>query len=327
MSQIYEEAVDKSLAAALSSIEIYNKPDFKYREEIFTILIINAWELLLKAKILKEANDDINSLYVPDKQGGYKQTRNGVPLTVEITGAMQQVGLDQTIAANLKILVEIRDTAIHFYHDQPLSYLIYTLAAASLQNYQKLIGFWFGKSLLAYNFFILPLGFTYNFKTMSLLELEREPDVIADLIKSVINMQSSIDQSSDFYFVCEITTQVQKNVQFMADANFSSTVDSSTNGMMAIDRIVPLIEQYPFSYMELRERVKKARPNAKQTLIDQIIRDHDIKNNTKMSAYNFRTKTHQLRFEKTKAVPGGTTCIYNENAVRFIISLIPIDII
>jgi hypothetical protein len=139
MSQIYEGLVDNSLAAALSSIEIYNKPDFKYREEIFTVLIINAWELLLKAKILKDANDDIKSLYVPDKQAGYKQTRNGTPLTIEITGAMRQLGIEQPITANIKVLVEIRDTVIHFYHDQSLSYLIYTLAVASLQNYQKLI--------------------------------------------------------------------------------------------------------------------------------------------------------------------------------------------
>ena len=325
MSQIYNDLVDNSLAAALSSIEIYNKPDFKYREEIFTVLIINAWELLLKAKILKDANNDIKSLYVPDKQGGYKQTRNGTPLTIEITAAMRQVGLEQAIAANIKFLVEIRDTVIHFYHDQPLSYLIYTLAAASLQNYQKLIAAWFGRSLLAYNFYILPLGFAYNFKTLSLLELEKEPDVIANLIKSVIDLQSSIDQPNEYYFVCEITTQLQKKVQYVADANFSIAIDPSTKGTITVDRIVSLIEQYPLSYMELRERVKRERPKAKQTLVDRIIREHDIKNNPKMSAYNFRIKAHQDRFEKTKALQNGTTSIYNENAVRFIISLIPIN--
>jgi hypothetical protein len=184
---------------------------------------------------------------------------------------------------------------------------------------------WFGRSLLAYNFYILPLGFAYNFKTLSLLELEKEPDVIANLIKSVIEMQSSVDQLSKFYFVCEITTQVQKKVQYVADANFSISIDPSTKGTITIDRIVPLIEQYPFSYTELRERVKRERPKAKQTLVDRIIREHDIKNNPKMSAYNFRTKTHQDCFEKTKALQKGTTSIYNENAVRFIISLIPIN--
>src|SRR6266568_2009293 len=83
MARIYENLMNKSLVAALSSIEIYNKPDFRYREELFNILIINAWELLLKAKILMDANDDITSLYVLDRQGEYKKTRNGTPLTIE----------------------------------------------------------------------------------------------------------------------------------------------------------------------------------------------------------------------------------------------------
>ena len=51
----------------ISAIEIYNKPDFKYREETFAILAINSWELLLKAKWLKENNNKIRSLYVEEK--------------------------------------------------------------------------------------------------------------------------------------------------------------------------------------------------------------------------------------------------------------------
>ena len=47
----------------LSAIEIYNKPDFKYREETFAILAINSWELLLKARLLKLNSYRINSIY------------------------------------------------------------------------------------------------------------------------------------------------------------------------------------------------------------------------------------------------------------------------
>jgi len=50
----YKNLLDKSIQSAISAIEIYNKPDFKYREESFSILIINAWELLFKAKILQD---------------------------------------------------------------------------------------------------------------------------------------------------------------------------------------------------------------------------------------------------------------------------------
>jgi hypothetical protein len=47
----YAQLVDKAIEAAISAIEIYNKPGFRYREETFAILMLNAWELLLKARI------------------------------------------------------------------------------------------------------------------------------------------------------------------------------------------------------------------------------------------------------------------------------------
>ena len=53
-NQLYESLIDKSISSMLSAIEIYNKPDFKYREETFAILSVNSWELLFKAKLLRE---------------------------------------------------------------------------------------------------------------------------------------------------------------------------------------------------------------------------------------------------------------------------------
>lgn len=37
----------------LAGIEIYNKPQTTYREQIVTVLIVNAWELILKATLRK----------------------------------------------------------------------------------------------------------------------------------------------------------------------------------------------------------------------------------------------------------------------------------
>lgn len=48
----------------MSAIEVYNKPVFLYREETFAILALNAWELLLKAKVLTESHNDPRSLRV-----------------------------------------------------------------------------------------------------------------------------------------------------------------------------------------------------------------------------------------------------------------------
>src|SRR3974377_640473 len=40
-------------SALLAAIEIYNKPGIQYRDECFVILLLNAWELFLKALISK----------------------------------------------------------------------------------------------------------------------------------------------------------------------------------------------------------------------------------------------------------------------------------
>ena len=51
-----KELLDRAVAATVAAIEIYNKPDFLYREEAFAVLAINGWELLLKAKWLADHN-------------------------------------------------------------------------------------------------------------------------------------------------------------------------------------------------------------------------------------------------------------------------------
>ena len=53
-NKTYRSLLDKSIASMLAAIEIYNKPNFTYREDSFAILCVNAWELLLKAVYLRQ---------------------------------------------------------------------------------------------------------------------------------------------------------------------------------------------------------------------------------------------------------------------------------
>lgn len=89
------ELLDKSIAAMIAAIEIYNKPDFMYRGETFSILAINSWELLLKAKYLKDNHNKMRSLYVMEpitnkdgsksKKKKVKTTRSGNPFTIQLS--------------------------------------------------------------------------------------------------------------------------------------------------------------------------------------------------------------------------------------------------
>ena len=51
------------MLAAVAAIEVYNKPNFSYREEAFSLLMTNAWELLLKAKWVADHGDTEKSLH------------------------------------------------------------------------------------------------------------------------------------------------------------------------------------------------------------------------------------------------------------------------
>src|SRR5437868_15124167 len=86
--------VKKAEAALLAAIEIYNKPSFAYREETFAILALNAWELLLKAKLLDINNNTDRCLFIystktlaPGKQSKklyLKRNRTGNKMTAGI---------------------------------------------------------------------------------------------------------------------------------------------------------------------------------------------------------------------------------------------------
>ena len=61
---IVEKLIDKSKEAFLMAIEVYNKPSIKYRVEGFSFFICNAWELMLKAHMIKKFGE--SSIYYKD---------------------------------------------------------------------------------------------------------------------------------------------------------------------------------------------------------------------------------------------------------------------
>lgn len=79
VNQTYRSLLDKSVNSMLSAIEIYNKPNFSYREETFAILATNAIELLCKAQLLRVCAYQMKHLYVMEpvqkKDGKPHKTR------------------------------------------------------------------------------------------------------------------------------------------------------------------------------------------------------------------------------------------------------------
>ena len=169
-----QEMADKAVAAMMSAIEIYNKPDFKYREETFAILAINAWELLLKGKWLKENGNRIRSLYVFEnrrkangelyKHPKVKLTSAGNPFTHSLEYLSKKLvengHLNESARKNLDALREIRDSSVHFYHrNDLLSLQLHEVGSASVKNFVRASQDWFKLDLSKYNFYLMPMAF------------------------------------------------------------------------------------------------------------------------------------------------------------------------
>lgn len=210
--------LDKSIQAALSAIEIYNKPDFKYREETFSILMVNAWELLVKAKIVHANGDRIESLYVmyKDKQTGalvVKPSRSGNPTTLPIGEALDKVVLDDVLKRHLFALTEIRDNAIHLMNDSPMiKAKVQEVGTASLRNYLEVIKEWFNTDLSRYNFYLMPMSFFHPHELKS-YSISTEPEQHQNLLRYIasIEREQEGDEVSRFAIGLELKTDFVKS--------------------------------------------------------------------------------------------------------------------
>ncbi len=76
-SNLFATLRDRSLHAFFSAIGIFNNPTMRYRNESFCILMANAWELLLKARIIEKEGE--TAIYRKDDK------------TISLLGAIRKV--------------------------------------------------------------------------------------------------------------------------------------------------------------------------------------------------------------------------------------------
>jgi hypothetical protein len=272
------QLLDKSIASCISAIEIYNKPDFKYREETFAILMINAWELLLKAKIIRDNNNSVPSIYVrypKEKRDGTKsnrhyvtkKSRSGNPMTIEITKALEIVsknpanGITEALKENIIALVEIRDNAIHFKNTEvALAKIVLELGTASLKNYLTAVKKWFGKDLSKFNFFLMPMSFFHEFEMQSFTVNDSSSS--AQKLIEYIGQKSKLypsDANNDYNILLKLETKFVK-----AETEGTITVktvrrkEDAENPELVAEVMLTeedITKRYPWNYRDLCKKM------------------------------------------------------------------------
>ena len=100
--------------ALLAAVEIYNKPTVEYREQTVTFLLINAWEVLIKARIVQQSGGRIQAIYRRKRNSRrFEYSADGEIRTIEIRGALNRSGLPEEVKINILGLIKIRNRATH----------------------------------------------------------------------------------------------------------------------------------------------------------------------------------------------------------------------
>lgn len=260
----------KAEESLLAAIELYNKPDFRYREEAFAILALNAWELLLKAKFLAENANLTKCLYRYEK----RQTTRGTLskkryLSKNRSGNVRTIGLRQVISdlenakgvrispsvkMNLDGLVEIRDNAVHYINaSSRLSKQVLELGTASVKNFIELAKTWFRMDLSAYNLYLMPIGFVAPPGSATAISVSRDEERLIRYLAGLVS-QSRDDPGTDFHVALEV------NLSFRRSATDAAAVVAVTNDPTA--QRLELSEEdirrlYPWDYRQVTNRLKE----------------------------------------------------------------------
>ena len=180
--ELVERLLDKSKEAFAMAIELYNKPTIHYRVEGFAMFICNAWELMLKAHMLKEKGS--KSIYYKDN----------ADRTLSLENCIQKVFTNNKdpLRLNLEKIVELRNTSTHFItEDYEMVYV--PLFQACILN--------FNEKMMAFHQIDMTKIIPQNFLSLSVsMKALSESEIVAkypeEIAKKILDMKNNVDALS-----------------------------------------------------------------------------------------------------------------------------------
>lgn len=202
-------------------IEIYNKPTLRYRIEGFSFFVINAWELMLKAELLKQ---NINIYY-----------KNQPSRTLNITNIINKVYTDKNtrIRLNLEKIVELRNLSTHYItEDYEVKYA--PLFQACVLNFTNEIRKFHDIDLTEY----MPQNFltiSTRFEPLSdeQIKLKYPPEIA----EKFITQANEIDVLSREYDSDKFSINIRQNLYISRKkgaADFTINIDNTSENKVAI---------------------------------------------------------------------------------------------
>ncbi len=265
---LHTKFVDKAEAALVAAVEVYNKPSFQYREETFAILAINAWELLLKARLLKDANNTLKAIRVyesrktkagkPSKKQYLKRNRAGTPLTISLVACITRLDkqsdarLHPEIKANLAALTAVRDGATHYINASPvLTKHVHEVAAATVKNFILLARQWFKRDFSNSLSLVMPLAFLSGASEISSVVVTAGEKRLIEYLQGLADTET--DAKSPFSVAVSVKIKFERS-KLTTASKVQVTKDPDAVRVVLTEE--DMRERYPWDYRVLTNRMK-----------------------------------------------------------------------
>ena len=262
--------LDSSQAALFAGIEIHNKPHIAFRYPTVTILIINAWELALKAYVYKY----IGKKHLYEKDGKHTKSFSKVLiLTRDHINTDEKNKKFQAVYDNLDLLSDYRNSKVHFIEGK-LDPVIFMLISKAVLNYDVFVKKYFNKDITKDdNLIILPVGMKLPFDPIDYLKQDygsAHNEFVNRIVQSVRELneegiQESIVVGFDVY---ADRVRDSKNADIIAALENRPDAIPLRKGIRVTDdpnapafRVEPDLP--PLRYSDLQARAKEKKPDIK----------------------------------------------------------------
>lgn len=313
--------LNASKSAIFSAVEIHNKPQFLYRYPTVSMLMINAWELLLKAFIYKFIGK--SKIYEIDDKKHTITFSNSLVLVRDFINTNEGKGSFNAVFANLDLIDQYRNTNVHYFEEE-LNPAIYMLLSRSVINYNNFLDKYFNKDITKESsLFILPIGFNIPFNPVDFLNKNYESvnnDFVSAIIKYIKELNDENIQDPILVGFDTLLTSV-KNI---SNSDIIAAINQQDN------RAIPVYKAYKLSNnpsAPIIKGVEEILPELeyKQYVQKILEKDSTIKQNTVFHMVNKIIKDDstlcKVRYLNPNNKKSTKQCFYFESAVDKFIEL------
>ncbi len=301
---VQSNLLNNSIAAYFAAIEIHNKPNISYRYETVTLLMMNAWELLLKAFVKKYVKKQ--SIYT-DRERHTISLAKAIIHTENYINTIEPKSFS-AIKENILLIEQYRNNVVHFYNEQLEPY-IFMLTAKAVLNFVEFIRNYFGKDIMAdEGLFILPLGFKLPFKPEAFLTTkaanslasEESKQFVSKMVKiiSELNVNGIEDTIVVGFNIYLENVKKMKNADILAAITSTDLADASFTKIQKVQLVHDsnatkvhlsddeVMNGFPLTYADVCQKCKEQIGGFKQsTHFNEIMRE--IK---KISGFSYTRK-------------------------------------